>query len=206
MPRAPLPGDVALPVGLLPALVAALTVGVAFPATIVAHVLARRGRPFDAALRTALGGVAGLFLLGVVVVATVAGPGARVPVAVALLAAGAGAGVVLVTLPLAVGRTVLVRARGLDPETALRFATYGWPVAALAVLVGFLAPGGLARGHLLHVGGDTVCFVGFCGVSLVLLAAALLELAVAVLGPGVVGLVLHASTTPGDGRRARTRE
>jgi hypothetical protein len=70
---------VALPVGLLPVLVGALTVGVALPTTVVAHRLSRRGRPFGAALGTAL--------------------------------------------PLALGRALLGRARGLDPETALRFAT-----------------------------------------------------------------------------------
>lgn len=191
----------ALPTGLLPVLVFALTVGVATPVTLSAHMLDRRGTAsFAAALRSALVGTGVVYLLGVVVW-VVAGGGPLWEVAATLLVAGVASLLLLTALPLLVGRWLVRRARGIDPDTALRFATYGWSVAMLVVFGVFVAPGGLAGGNVLHLDVERICVVGFCGIAVPLLAAVLLELVVAVLGPGVVGLVLHARTA---GRERRT--
>lgn len=191
-----------LPTGLLPALAFVLTVGVATLATLGAELLRRRGaRPFGAALRTALLAVGVMYLAGVGVVWWVAGGGALWGLPGGLVAAGVGGFVGLGALPLAVGRELVRRARRVDPETALRFTTYGWPAAMLAVFAVFVAPGGLAGGHLLDLEGARTCLAGFCGVAVPLVAAVVLELVVAVFGPGLVGLALHASwgRTPGRG-------
>ena len=149
----------ALPTGLLPVLAFVLTVGVAAPVTLAAHLRSRDGRR---------------------------------PFAAALVLAGIGALAVLVVGPLLVGRRLVRRARGVDAETGLRFVTYGWLLAMLAVFGIFVAPGGFGGSPLLPLDGERVCLAGFCGVALSLLGATLLELAVAVLGPGLVGSALHA--------------
>jgi hypothetical protein len=184
---------VALPTGLLPVLAFVLTVGVAAPVTLVAHLRSRDGsRSFATALRTALLAAGGVYLAGVVVVWVVAGGLPLWEVAAALAAAGVAALAVLVVGLLLVGRRLVRRTRGTDPDTGLRFAAYGWVVAALVVFGLFVAPGGFAGGHLLDLGGERACLVGFCGVAVSLVGAVLLELAVAVLGPGLVGSALHA--------------
>lgn len=183
----------ALPTGLLPVLAFVLTVGVAAPVTLAAHLRSRDGRrPFAAALRTALLVAGGVYLVGVVAVWIVAGGLPLWEIAAALVLAGIGALAVLVVGPLLVGRRLVRRARGVDAETGLRFVTYGWLLAMLAVFGIFVAPGGFGGSHLLHLDGERVCLAGFCGVALSLLGATLLELAVAVLGPGLVGSALHA--------------
>ena len=67
-------------------------------------------------------------------------------------------------------------------------------VVAFVVFGVFAAPCGFAGGHLLDLGGERTCLVGFCGVAVPLVGAVLLELAVsvAVLGPGLVGSALHS--------------
>ena len=127
------------------------------------------------------------------------------PVAATLLVAGIGAVLSLALVPLAVGRLLVRRARGVDPETALRFATYGWPVAMLAAFGVFVAPGGPARGHLLHLEGPTFCLAGFCGLDSHLVAALGLETVVALVGPGTVGLLIHVSSSR-PGRETRASE
>jgi hypothetical protein len=184
---------VALPTGLLPVLVFVLTVGVAAPVTLVAHLRSRDGsRSFATALRTALLAAGGVYLAGIAAVWVVAGGLSLWEVAAALVAAGVAALAVLVVGPLLVGRRIVRRARSTDPDTALRFAAYGWVAAAFAVFGIFVAPGGLADGHLLDLGGERSCLVGFCGVAVSLVGTVLLELAVAVLGPGLVGSALHS--------------
>jgi hypothetical protein len=184
---------VALPTGLLPVLVFVLTVGIAAPVTLVAHLRSRDGsRSFATAFRTALVAAAGVYLVGVVAVWVVAGGLPLWEVAAALVAAGVAALAVLVVGPLLIGRRLVRQVRGTDPETALRFAAYGWVAAAFAVFGIFVAPGGLTDGHLLDLGGERTCLVGFCGVVVSLVGAVLLELAVAVLGPGLVGSALHS--------------
>lgn len=185
----------ALPTGLIPVLAFVLTVGVAAPVTLAAHLRSHDGRrPFAAALRTAILAIGVVYLVGVVAVWAVAGGLPLWEVAAALVAAGVAALVVLVVLPLLVGRWLVGHTRHVDPETASRFAAYGWAVAMLVVFGIFVAPGGFGRGHLLDLGGERVCLVGFCGIAVSLVAAVLLELVVAVLGPGIVGSALHSLT------------
>lgn len=184
----------ALPIGLVPALVFALTVGVSVSVTAGAYVIHRTGGgAFAQALRTAAVGAGGLYLVGTVAVWAIAGGIGLWEVPVALLAAGAFASIMSLTLPLTAGQRIVRRVRGVDGDTALRFSTYGWPVAMSVVFGVFVAPGGLVRGDALSLGGRQICLAGFCGISAPLAATAALEAAVAVLGPGVVGVVLHSS-------------
>jgi hypothetical protein len=183
----------ALPDGLVPVAVFVLTVGVAVPVTLGSHLFYRAGETgFTAALRAALAEAAGLYLVGVLVVWSIAGGVGLWEIPVTLLVAGALALVVLGVVPLAVGRRLVRRFGAVDGETALRFATYGWPVAMLAVFGVFVAPGGVVRGDLLSLGGERACLAGFCGVSVSLIGAVALEAFVAVFGPGAVGVVLSA--------------
>lgn len=130
----------------------------------------------------------------------VAGGVALWEVAAALVAAGLVAFAVLAAVPIALGWRLVGLVRGVDPDTALRRVTAGWVVSSFAVFGIFVAPGGLSRGHLLSLGGPRVCLAGFCGVAVSLLGAVLLELAVAVLGPGLVALALSSAS----GTRDRT--
>lgn len=192
----------ALPTGLVPITVFATTVGIAVSVAVGAHLFSRSGTaPFGAALRAALVTVGGLYLAGVLVVWALAGGLPLWEVAATLLVAGLGNLVVLTALPLFVGRHVVRRVGGADSDAALRYATYGWPVAMLAVFAVFVASGGLRHGDLLVLGGGRTCLAGHCGVPLLLTAAVFLELAVAVLGPGVAGLALYSA---GTGARTRT--
>jgi len=187
-----------LPTGLVPALAFVLTVGTAVPVALGAHLFHRTGNaPFGSGLRAALAEAGGLYLVGVIVVWSIAGGIGLWEVAVTLLVAGFVAAVALVALPLVVGQQLVRYASESDPETALRFATYGWPVAMLVVFAIFLAPGGLVGGDLFALTGKRVCLAGHCGIAAPFVLAAAVELAVAVLGPGVVGLVLRSRTTAG---------
>jgi hypothetical protein len=190
----------ALPTGLLPVLVFVLTVGVSTLVALGAHLGHRAGDPFASALEDALRAVGALYLVGVAGVWAAAGGGSLWGVAAALLLAGVAALLAFVLLPLAVGQWLVRRARGVDSESALRLTTAGWPVAMLVTFGVFVAPGGLAGGHLLHLGGPRACLVGFCGVAVSLVAAVVLEAVVAVVGPGVVGLAIHAAATRSRGR------
>ncbi|CQR50980.1 MULTISPECIES: hypothetical protein [Haloferax] len=184
----------ALPLGLLPVFVLALTVGVATVVTLGAHLLWRGwDRPFQFALQRAFF-AAGVFYLGVtVVVWVVAGGSSMWEVAATILVAGVAAAGVLWTLPLLVGQRLVARFQQLDSETALRFATYGWPIAMLVVATLFVAPGGLTDGHLFSLGGPQMCLVGFCGVSRAVVAVVVLQVVVALVGPGLVGAGLYAT-------------
>lgn len=190
----------ALPRELVVPFVLALTVGVSAPTALGAHLSHRSGGvPFDAALRGALSAVAGAYLVGVGVVWAVAGgPAWGVPAA--LLAAGALDLLVGAALPLVIGRQVVRFGTGADRTTALRFAAYGWPLAMAVAFGVFVAPGGTGGGDLLSLGGPTVCLVGFCGVPAALAAAVALELLVILVGPGLLGVALHA-TAREHGRR-----
>lgn len=190
----------ALPTGLLPVLVFVLTVGVSTLVALGAHLLDRAGEPFASALGDAVRAVGVLYLLGVAGIWALAGGGSLWGVVAALLLVGVAALLALVLLPLAVGRWLVRRALGVDRGTALRLTTAGWPVAMLGVFGVFVAPGGLADGHLLHLDGPRTCLVGFCGVAVSLVTAVVLETVVAVLGPGVVGLGIHTATTRSRGR------
>jgi Na+/proline symporter len=95
-------------------------------------------------------------------------------------------------------------AAGTDSERALRCATAGLPVAALAVFAIFVAPGGLATNAIFTLGETTVCLAGFCSVARGFAMAVFLQLVVATFGPGVVGVALAsaaAATTGESGTR-----
>jgi len=185
-----------LPTGLVPALAFVLTVGTSVPVALGAHLFHRNGNAaFGSGLRAALAEAGGLYLVGVIVVWSIAGGIGLWEVAATLLVAGLVAAVALVALPLVVGQQVIRYASESDPETALRFATYGWPVAMLVVFGIFLAPGGLVGGDLFALTGKRVCLAGHCGVAVTFVLAGAVELAVAVFGPGVVGLALRSRAT-----------
>jgi hypothetical protein len=187
-----------LPSGLLPIFVFSVTVGVSVSTALIAVVRSRAvGGPFDAVLRTAVLTTSVLYLVGTVAVWVVLGTPWTVPAT--LVVAGVATLVVSVALPLAVGRGVIRRARGVDAGTALRFATYGWPVAMLVAFGVFVAPGGVGHGHLFDLEGARICLVGFCGIAVPLLAAMLVELVVVLVGPGAVGAALHAVAARGRG-------
>lgn len=186
----------ALPTGLVPVAVFVFTVGLSAPIALGAHRVHRAGDvPFETGLEAAAVEAGALFLVGVGVVWAVAGGPGLWELAATLLLAGVAWTVLLMCLPLLVGRRLLQRGVGVDGDTALRFATYGWPVAGAAVFAVFVAPGGVGGGDLLTLGGGRVCLVGVCGLSVRLLAAVLVELVVVVLGPGVVGLALYGART-----------
>lgn len=186
----------ALPTGLIPIFVFLLTVGISLPVALGANVFYRNGNgSFESALRAALLEAGGFYLIGVLVVWSIAGGIEVWEIAATLLVTGVGALLVLVALPLIVGQWLIQRVKGGDAETALRATTYGWPIGMLAVFGIFVAPGGLAHGHLLDLGGPQICLAGFCGISVSFAAGVLLEAVVAVLGPGIVGVVLYDAST-----------
>ncbi|MFB6303089.1 MAG: hypothetical protein ABEH78_09550 [Haloferacaceae archaeon] len=183
----------ALPTGLVAPFVFALTVGVAAPVTLGAHLFARSGGPFALALRAAVAEACVAYLVGVGVVWAAAG-GAAWGVPAALVAAGVVDLVVGVAIPLLVGRWLVRRASGAGPGTALRYATYGWPLAMAVAFGLFVAPGGVGGGDLLSLGGPRTCLVGFCGVPVALAGAVAVGLAVVTFGPGAVGMALCVAT------------
>lgn len=192
----------ALPTGLVPVLTFVLTVGIAVPVTLSAHLFHRTGTgSFDSALRVALFEAGLLYLVGVVVIWAIAGGISLWEVPATLLVTGFVALIVLVLLPLTVGRRVVRRARPVDPETALRFATYGWSLAMLTVFGIFVAYRVLTHDPF-HPGSEQLCLVGFCGIVVSFAAAVVVELLVAVFGPAVFGLILYSSSATERTRRA----
>ena len=195
----------ALPTGLIPVLVFVLTVGIAIPVTLGSHLIYRSGEgAFGSALRIALVEASVLYLVGILVIWAIAGGLELWEIPVTLLVSGILALMVLVVLPLLVGQRIVQRFRDVDRETALRFATYGWPITMLVVFGIFITPGGLVHGDLFSLGGERICLAEFCGISISFAMAVILEVVVAVLGPGIVGLVLYSSVVRTDGRTAST--
>jgi len=185
----------ALPTGLVPAFVFVLTVGIAVPVTVGSHLIYRNGNEaFSSTLRGAFLGAGVLYLVGSLVVWVVAGGIGLWEIPVTLLVVGVVALIVLMVLPLMVGQRVVQQFQGADRGTALRFATYGWAITMFVVFGIFLAPGGVVHGNILSLGGERVCLVGFCGISVSFAGAVILEAFVALLGPGGTGLVLHVAT------------
>lgn len=210
----------ALPVGLLPVFAFVLTVGISVAVTLGTHLFYRSGHgsgsgtasrngngrgtegetgSFASALRAAVLEAGALYLVGVLVIWSIAGGLSLWEVAATLVVAGLVDLLVLLALPLKVGEWLIRKARDVESDTALRFSTYGWPFAMLAVFGIFLAPGGVSHGHLLDLISPEFCLLGFCGIPVGVAAAVLLELVVALLGPGIVGLTLYSSVT---GRRS----
>lgn len=181
-----------LPTGLLPVLVFVLTVGVSVPVTLGAHLFhSRSDGAFRGALSAAVLEAGCLYLVGVVVIWTIAGGPGRWEVPATLLLAGVAGLVALLAIPLRIGRSLVARIGDVDAETGLRYATYGWPIAMLAVFGIFVVPG--ARGHLLHLESPQICLGGFCGIGAGLLGAALLAGAVAAFGPGIAGAAVYSA-------------
>ena len=183
------------PTGLVPVTAFVPTVGVAVPVTVGAHLAYRRGSSFGGALRAALAEAGLLYLVGVLVVWAMARGLTLGKVAAILVAGGIAAFIVLTALPLFVGRLLVERVGGVDSETALRYATYGWPVAIFAAFGLFVVPGGLATNAFFTLGGERICLGGHCGIDVLFAGAVVLELLVVVLGPGLAGLVLRSSVS-----------
>lgn len=190
-----------LPTGLIPVLVFVVTVGISVPVTLTAHLMYRNEiQSFASAVRMALLEAGLLYLVGVIVVWAIAGGGLDMQlweIPVTLVVTGIGVLIVLTAIPLIVGQNLINHFREVDSETALQYATYGWPVAMLAVFGIFIAPGGLTQGHLFHLEGAQICLVGFCGINVSFAAAVLLEAFIAVFGPGLIGLLLVSQRRTG---------
>lgn len=184
----------ALPTGLISVLVFVLTVGWSVPVAIAAGLLHQHGvAPFGRIMRIVVLEAGLLYLVGVGVVWAIAGNGVdprlwEIPAT--LIASGIGALLLLTALPLGLGSWIVTKVQNVDSETALRFTTYGWPVAMVIVFGLFIAPGGLSRGHLFELAGVQICVAGFCGISLTFAVALILEAIIAVLLPGLIGIVL----------------
>lgn len=143
-----------------------------------------------------------LYLVGVIVIWTIAGAGLDTElweIPATLLVTGVATLLILTALPLAVGQKAIQHWRHIESEAALRYTVAGWPIAMLATFGIFIAPGGLAQGTLFDIGGPTICLVGFCGIRLLLAGAVFVESLVAVLGPGLIGLVLSSRREEGRG-------
>lgn len=195
----------ALQAGLIPVLVFVLTIGIAVPVTLGSHLIYRNGNgAFGSALRIALFEASVLYLVGILVIWAIAGGLELWEIPITLLVTGIFALIVLIAFPLIVGQRVIQHFRGVDRETALRFATYGWPIAMLVVFGLYIVPGGLVHGDLLSLGGNRICLAGFCGIGVQFALAVVLEVFVALLGPGIAGLVLYTSTERTNSRGAST--
>lgn len=193
----------ALPSGLIPVLAFVLTVGISVPVTLAAHLyFHERAQPFHIGLRRAVFGTGFLYLIGVGVVWVIAGDGLSLEfweLPATLVLTGGISLIILTALPLVIGQRLLRNTNHLDSDTALRYTTYGWPVAMIVVFGIFIAPGG----HLLNLEGPQRCLAGFCGISTWLVWALLFEILVALLGPGLVGMLI--STYQRNSRTARSR-
>jgi len=180
--------------GLLPAFVVAESLGLAAPVALSAWLRQRWGGDcFGRGVRRSLAGWLGLHSVGA---AALWWLGAGAALAGTVFVAGFLSALLLGVLPLAVGQRLLQR-RGAPSGTALRYTTYGWPVALGIACVAFFAPslflpGSLGQGHVLALGGPTVCLAGFCGVDVLSLVTVGLLAAVVVLCPGPFGLIVAA--------------
>jgi len=188
--------EMALPTGLIPVFAFVLTVGAAISVTLGAVLYHRiRSNSFRSALRTAFLVASGFYIVGVIPVWFLAGGASVWEVPAVLITTAVIALIVLMILPLMLGQRLIQKVRGIDSETALRFSTYGWPVAMFIVFGIFIAPGGVVGGDLFNLGGNRVCLAGFCGIAVSLAAVVILELVVAVLGPGIIGLAIPFQQT-----------
>lgn len=163
------------PFGLVNVFVYFATVALSIPVSLVTYALSRRLGSFRDAL----------VQVGVGVVAVVLAAATAIGLFVALRASALFvllAGVALAVLgvfPILIGAQVLVRRGPLDSDTALEYATLGWPVALVASLVVFFAPGGPARYNITFLSGP---------VAVVAWAVMLL---VVTFGPAVAGYGMY---------------
>lgn len=191
-----------LPTGLLPVFVFVLTVGISVPVAVGAFVFAGWTRePFEEALQAALVVAAGLYLVGTLAVWAIAGWPGMWGVAMTLLLTGVIAFGGLMVIPLLLGQLLVQRVRPVDDQRALRVTTIGWPFAMLGVFLIFFAPGGLAGGDFFSLSGPSTCAAGFCGISVPFAIAVGLAAAVAIFGPGIIGVGFDISTRKTAGRQ-----
>jgi hypothetical protein len=145
------------------------------PLAVAVYALARWLDSVGLAVRYVAAAVVGAVLAGVTALALFVDPVAGGTFAVLALAAG----IVLAAFPLYIGRQLLGRWTPLAPDRALVFAVLGWPVALLASLAVFVAPGGPTRYNITFLSGGAAA-----------LAWTVMGLVVT-LGPGVVGYAAY---------------
>lgn len=181
----------ALPTGLIPIFAFVLTIGIALPITLGAHLFYRTSNSsFTSALRIATLEAVGLYVVGVIVVDAIAGGGGWRGIVILLFMSGV-LEIILMVVPLVLGQRLIRGVGDVDSETALRYATYGWPLTMLVVYAIFVAPGGFILGHPFMISGERLCLAGHCGrPGSALTWILVLELVVAVLGPGTIGLAI----------------
>jgi hypothetical protein len=162
-------------VGFLALLVYVGWVAGSVPLAVACYGLARWLGSVDLALGYVGAVVVGVVLAGTTALALFVDPVASGTFAVLALAAG----VVLAAFPLYIGRQLLERWADLPPDRALVFAVLGWPVALLASLAVFLAPGGPTRYNITFLSGGPAA-IAWTVMGLVV-----------TLGPGVVGYAAY---------------
>jgi len=163
------------PVGLLAVVVYVGWVVASVPLALAVYGLSRWLDDRGLALRYVGAALVGLVLAGGTALALFVDPVAGA----VFLGLAAAAGVVLAAFPLYIGRQLLERWTTLPPGRALGYAVLGWPVALVASLVVFLAPGGLGRYNITFLTGGAAA-----------LAWVVLGLVVTV-GPGVAGFAMY---------------
>jgi hypothetical protein len=163
------------PVGLLAVVVYAGWVVASLPLALAVYGFGLWLDDLGLALRYVGAALVGLVLAGATALALFVDP-----VTGAVFAGlAAAAGVVLAAFPLYIARQLLERWTALAPDRALEYAVLGWPVALVASLVAFLAPGGPGRYNVTFLTGGTAA-----------LAWVVLGLVVTI-GPGVCGFVMY---------------
>lgn len=145
------------------------------PLALACYGLARWLDSVDLAIGYVGAVVVGVVLAGATALALFVDPVAGGLFAVLALAAG----VVLAGFPLYIGRQLLERWTALPPDRALLYAVLGWPVALVASLGVFVAPGGPTRYNITFLSGGWAA-LAWTVVGLVV-----------TLGPGVVGYAAY---------------
>lgn len=163
------------PLGLLSVLVYGVLVVTSPLVATAAWGLSQRRRSFRAALGTVAAVALGLVAASVAALALLVDATTGVVFGVLTVAAA----LVLAGFPLLIGRQLLDRWTPLGPDSALEYATLGWPVAMVASAVVFLAPAGFGDANVFSLSGSTA--------ALAWLAMA----AVVSLVPGVAGLAYY---------------
>ena len=171
--------------GLLPFLAYIVTVAVAVPITIVTLFLARR-RLLEPMLTVTLGSVTVFVLLGIGTLAALI----SVDAGLQALQTAVLTGVAFVVLPLGLGTFLVRRILGGDRDRAMRLVVAGWPVALVLSVVVFIAPGGFRRYN-----------ITFLDPPLAYVAVAVWY-GIVLLGPTVVGLLVHRVRGPPGGETA----
>jgi hypothetical protein len=194
-----------LPNGLLPAYVFVLTVGLAVIVTARAHHRTRTtNSTFTRALKDAFTEAAALYVVGAVAVWILSGTHSVLSLVVTMFVPAIVAFILLMGLPLLVGRWFVARYADLDGETALRLTTYGWLLTMALVFAVFMAPGGFTGGHIFAIEGQQTCLAGFCGIIIPFAVLVAIELVIALVGPGLVGVILYSTMSDPPNRGVKS--